>query len=460
MPEIKINLLQQMRERGRAIARRIPRFLFYPLIGVAIFLGVFLFQIALSEESITDAIVELATGSNPLARGGDRLLAGESDDRINILLLGMGGAGHPGPYLTDTMMLVSIRPSDHRLTMLSLPRDLSLPFPGDGWRKINNLNAYAEASAAGSGAQVTAQKLGEVFSLPIHYYVRVDFAGFEQLIDELGGIKMYVDNSFVDREFPDSSFGYRTVSFSKGWQQMDGATALTYVRSRHGSNGESSDFARSQRQQKVIKAIKDNALSVTTFLNIRKISNILDIYQKNVTTNLAPWEIYKLAKMERSFSDADTTVLVLDDHPSSPLYNKIVNGAYVLLPKDETLGQLRDIVAHVFDGQDELKRREQVVIDIRNGTFIEGLASRTSERLVQAGYTVAHIGNSAKKDYQKTVIYDLTGGQKPNALEDIRTRLNANVTTALPAWLQSPDEQGAVAANTDFIIILGTDTKA
>lgn len=460
MEQPDTNFLKFLRTEGSRQIKRIPRFLFYPIIIAVAGIGILSFQIILSDESTTDSFLTRHFFTNPLSLGQDRPLAGEAEDRINILLTGMGGAGHPGPYLTDTMILASIRPSDRKLTLLSLPRDLSLPFPGEGWRKINALNAYAEATEAGTGARKTAEALSRALDTPIHYYIRADFAGFEQLIDELNGIKIYVDNSFIDRQFPDSNYGYRTVSFSKGWQKMDGATALAYVRSRHGTNGESSDFARSQRQQKVIKAVKDNALSLTTFMNIRKIGALLDIYQKNISTNLEPWEIYRLIRLERDITDANITTLVLDNHPSSPLYNKIVNGAYMLLPKDESLEQLKGIVANIFTDMDEFKRREQVVIDVRNGTFIEGLAARTSERLRQQGYTVANIGNAPKKDYEKTVIYDLTQGQKPNVLEVLRADLRANVTTTLPAWLESADEQGNPNALTDFIIILGTDQRA
>ena len=348
----------------------IPRVVLYPIVFAGIFLSVFSFQVLLSDESITDSFRKLNIFSGGLSIGGEKMLAGEADDRINVLLLGQGGPGHDGPYLTDTIIIASIKPSTNEVAMLSIPRDLSVPIPGYDWRKINNINHFGEQDPEKSGPGFAAEVIGDVFDLPIHYYVRVDFSGFEDVVDELGGLKIYVDNSFTDYNYPAANHAFQTISFNKGWQHMDGETALKYARSRHGTNGESSDFARSQRQQKVIKAIKDKALSFTTFLNIRKISGLMDIYNENVLTNLEPWEIFKLAKMGKDVDEENIEVLVLDNHPSSPLYSTVINGAYLLLPKDESFGDLQKIAATMFDANDFLKKTEGAVIEVQNGTRV------------------------------------------------------------------------------------------
>ncbi len=445
----KINFLLEKKQKKKK--RLINKILFYPLIFVGIFILVFSFQIILSGDSLIESIEKINIFQNyGLSLGKDTPLLGEDEDRINILLLGMGGAGHPGPYLTDTMILVSIKPSENKVAMISIPRDLSVPMPGYGWRKINFANHFGEMKEAGSGPKFAADIVSQTFNIPIHYYVRVDFSGFEKLIDELGGIKVDVDNSFVDYQFPTDDYGYQTLSFKAGLQKMDGKTALQYARSRHGTNGESSDFARSKRQHKVIEAIKDKALSFSTFLSYKKMSALLDLYRDHVVTNINIGEIFSFIKLAKKIDTSNVINIVLQDGPDGPLYATNINGAYILLPKDMTFYQLQQIVKYAFEPEKEIKPREQVKIEIQNGTKIEGLAYRTSVNLKNKGYQVIKIGNALNQDYEKTVIYDLTQGANPDALEDLVSKLKANVS---PTDLTKPE----AAQNADFLIILGQD---
>ena len=316
----KINFLTNLFEK-QPKKRGVFKCLFYPLIFLAIFVFIFSFEILLSGESISANISKINIFQTlNFAISKRQVLAGEKEDRINILLLGMGGEGHPGPYLTDTNILVSVQPSTKKVSMVSIPRDLSVPIPGYGWRKINEANHYGEMKEKGAGAQSAASVVSQIFDQPINYYIRVDFSGFEKLINELDGIKVYVDTAFTDSQFPTDNYGYQTVSFEQGLQKMDGQTALNYARSRHGNNGESSDFARSKRQQKVLTAIKDKALAFTTFISYSKISALLNMYKENVSTNLEPWEIYKFYKLAKDFDSNNITNLVLEPSNDSPLF--------------------------------------------------------------------------------------------------------------------------------------------
>lgn len=381
----------------------------------------------------------------------DKLLQGEKEDRINILLLGMGGEGHPGPYLTDTMILVSLQPSTKKVAMVSIPRDLSVPMSGYGWRKINNANHFGEMEEKGTGAKAAADVVSQVLDLPIHYYVRADFSGFSKLIDEIGGIKIYVDKAFTDPQFPTKDYGYQTLTFQEGWQKMNGETALNYARSRHGTNGENSDFARSKRQQKVIQAIKDKTLSFATFLSYRKITALLNMYTNNITTNLEAWEIFKFYKIAKDFDSNNIVNVVLEPTNDGPLYATNINGAYLLLPKDMSFKQVQKMVKYVFQAAPVEKAKVIVKLEIQNGTKIEGLAYRTSVELKSDGYKVTKIGNAQKQDYQSTLIYDLTNGQKSDELSELQTKIKAQVLKDKPEWLSVTD------AEADFIIILGQD---
>jgi anionic cell wall polymer biosynthesis LytR-Cps2A-Psr (LCP) family protein len=271
------------------------------------------------------------------------------------------------------------------------------------------------------------------------------------MIDELGGIKVYVENGFADPQFPTDDYGYQTVIFKQGWQKMNGKTALNYARSRHGTNNENSDFARSKRQQQVLQAIKDEALSFTTFLSYHKISALMKMYQDHIVTNLDIWEMFKLVKLGKKIDKQNIINLVLENGDSGPLYATNIGGAYLLLPRDMSFYQIQQMVKNVFEPQKAVK--EKIKVEIQNGTKIEGLAYQTSLNLKTQGYEIIKISNAQKQNFEKTIIYDLTNGQKLEELENLKSKLKTNTILA------KPDSIGTYSANIDFLIILGQDQQ-
>ena len=115
--------------------------------------------------------------------------------------MGIGGPGHEGPNLTDTIMVISIKPQTHEVALLSIPRDLYVNIPGIGYSKINAAHAYGEEykeSLGTTGVKLAQEVISNVTSLPIHYYIRMDFKGFEKMIDTLGGVDIDVPCNFYD----------------------------------------------------------------------------------------------------------------------------------------------------------------------------------------------------------------------------------------------------------------------
>src|SRR3989338_2988854 len=281
----------------------------------------------------------------------EKVLEGESTDRINILLLGMGGAGNKGATLTDTIIFGSLRPSDKKIALLSIPRDLQVNIPGYGYRKINSVNAYAEGSQPGSGSIAASELIGKTLKQPVHYYVRLDFDAFKEIIDSVGGIEVKIDQSFYDPFYPDEDFGYAPVSFEAGVQTMDGDRALKFARSRHGTNGEGSDFARARRQQKVLVALKQRLLSFDVLLRPKRIKSILESLQSHIQTNITLWEGMRMANL---FKDTDTDQIisrVLDASPEGLLIERNYNGAFVLEPKSGNWDEVAQLAAGLFDDQ-------------------------------------------------------------------------------------------------------------
>ncbi len=411
-----------------------------------------------------------------LVISSDKKLKGEDEDRINFLAMGIGGAGHDGPELTDTIIFASFRPSTDAVGMLSIPRDLTIPIPGYGWRKINHVNAFGEIESPGEGAAFAAQVIGDVLNQEVDYWVKIDFQGFADLIDDLGGVDIYVDNAFVDNQYPTDDFLTQTVFFEQGWQHMDGETALMYVRSRHGSNGEGSDFARSRRQQKVLMALKDKVFSVKTILNPAKVNRILSTLADHIDTNLSTWEIIRLATLVRDIDPSTINNHVLDNSADSPLYDDFINGAYVLLPKNDDWSPVQRLAANIFsEGPNEYDIEDPpteapmfVKVEIQNGTNIAGYAFRTSQLLEGQGFEIVNIGNAAERGYEHTVIYDFTNGQRPDELKLLQEFLAADVAMSASGWIYTneiiPKEISVVPEDPishnadediDFLVILG-----
>lgn len=435
---------------------------------------VFSTQIIISDQNSESWIykIPLLGSFKHLVESADKELKGQDKDRINILLLGMGGKYHEGGYLTDTIMLASLQPSTEKIALLSIPRDLSIPVENMGWRKINNINAYAEVETQGSGGLAASQAISDILDIPVDYYVRIDFEGFINIVDELGGLKIYVDNTLDDYKYPimgqeeaepyESRFEH--LHIDEGLIKMDGELALKYVRSRHAAGVEGSDFARARRQQKVLSAIKDKVFSMRILFKPRMVTGIINELEEHVSTNLKIWEIVKIWELFKDIKTENIFTKVLDNSPDGMLVDLIAEeGAYVLVPRYGDFAEIQYLFNNIFsDAPTQFKEKvlsENATIEVRNGTWINGLASQVAVDLEKYGFDVIRIGNSSRKNFQKSVIYDLTFGEKIESLAILKDKTSANVSYELPQWLI--DDISLELTNIDnpeqpnFILILG-----
>lgn len=454
---VKINLLSKkdnVNPKGKKIFK-VSRFILYLFIILITIFSVFSFQVILSGgEKTSFPGFKFFKNMGQLLKGHENKMQGEDDDRINILLLGNGGYGHNGPNLTDTIVLASIKPSANKIALFSIPRDLLVPLPGYGMGKINNAYAFAEAKSSGTGGIFATQTISNILDMEIPYFIQVDFAGFEKFIDDLDGIDIHVERAFTDYQYPTLNYKYQVVHFDEGNQHMDGDEALKYVRSRHGNNGESGDFARSRRQQKVLQAVREKSLSYKTFLNPKKISNLLNTFSDNSSTNLEIWEIVHLAKMTQDLDTENIISEVLDDSAEGLLYGTKYGEAFVLKPKKGDFSDVQFAAHNIFLQEQVIETKQTAKIEIKNGTKTNGLAGRTSKKLENLGYETLKIGNAPSQDYDKSEIFDLTDGSKKDIVEVLESIFNVNVSKDIPDWV-------AKLANpqTDFYIILGQDSS-
>ena len=262
-------------------------------------------------------------------------LVSSQRESFNIALLGIGGGKHEGPDLTDTIILANVNIKQNKVHMFSIPRDLWIKDKKD---KINSI--YAKAQENKNGISAVKDALQDVTGQKVDYILVLDFEGFIKLVDHLGGINVSVEKSFSDPEYPiagkeEDPCGkpeeeleslatlssqleafpcrYKTIAFTKGETEMNGETALEFVRSRHGIGGEGSDFARSKRQQLVIQSLKEKAFSLGVILNPVKLVGVYNILKANINTNVDIDKVDDFIKLAKKFQSGEVKNYVIDE---------------------------------------------------------------------------------------------------------------------------------------------------
>lgn len=258
-------------------------------------------------------------------------------EKLNILLTGVGGAGHEGTELTDTIILASINRRTQTVSMLSLPRDLYVEIPTSRGKFYGKINEVYQRSLKSSTPELAmaalADKVTEITGEPVDKYLNIDFFGFKKFVDVLGGVEVDVPEDLVDYEYPDENWGYQTFRIKKGFQALSGDTALKYVRSRHST----SDFDRSIRQQLVLKAIKDKLFSIDALTSPTKLSHLYSAVTTHIKTNLQLDELVELALFAKDLKSSQMLSFNLNDGCfQSASFCKV--GGFLYTPAREDFG--------------------------------------------------------------------------------------------------------------------------
>jgi polyisoprenyl-teichoic acid--peptidoglycan teichoic acid transferase len=448
---------EHKKTRTRLIVKNVLFLFLLSFLGIIFFLS----SIAANSESKFATTVKknfLINQISHLISADTKKLAGEEDGRTNLLILGMGGLGHDGAFLTDTIIILSYNHETQETSMVSLPRDFLVQINNASYQKVNYIYTAGEYSENSSGIAYSKKVLSENLGIPIHYAVSIDFFGFEEIIDALGGVSVYIENSFVDYQYPTKNHKIQTVRFEKGENHLSGEEALQFVRSRHGivteGNGfEASDFARSERQFKVIEAIKTKIMSFSTISNPNKVIKLFKILDKYIDTDIEPWEALKFVDILRSMDKEKIFNKVLNDAPGNLLKSatSTLDGAFILVPKNNDYQLLHSFFNNVFK-TDKIDK-EQASVQILNGTSQAGLAGNSSQSLINAGLNVIRIGNAPTSDIETTIIYDLSDNKKPETLKKIQEIILGVRSNILTEDLEDYLYQD----NLDFLIVLGAD---
>jgi LCP family protein required for cell wall assembly len=396
----------------------------------------------------------------PEETAGDDAFAGSGDEAasmqpaleiptINVLLLGSDARPGEGDISnTDTMILLSFDPQNQTAGLLSLPRDLWVPIPGFGYEtRINTAYPLGETYGyAGGGPQLAKDTVSSFIGQPVQYYGRVNFQGFVEVIDMLGGIDVVVPFTIHDEQYPTEDYGVKTFHLEAGPQHLDGETALMYVRTRNVDD----DYKRAERQQQVIRAVADKVLRTDMLATLLpRLPRLLMTIGNTVQTDMPMSLQLELATYLSGSSVREVRQLVLDNRYGEETYSE--EGAWILRP-DRTL--VRAALADFFappastGGAVALGKPEWVRIEILNGTGEPGVAAQTRDLLQSQGYQVVSIGDADRSDYGRTIIINY--GVPDEVVEQVGVdlELDANLSS-----LQGLN----VSAPFDVRIVVGRD---
>ena len=318
-----------------------------------------LFSLFFFKASFTiSQVINQTDNTNKFLPFADNLpeLPEKDPNRINILLLGIRGLedSGDGKLLSDAMILLSIQKNTNQVALISLPRDLYVQlWCSEGKKKINF--AYAQG-----GLDCAKKTVSYLTNLYINYAASIDFEALEETVDVLGGISLYLERPF-EESFQwakegleeDEHWFIKEIDGEEKWvfylpqgkNLLDGKVTLYYVRSRYSTN----DFDRMLRQQQVLMALKEKALSLGVLANPIKIYNLLDVLGKHLRTDASLNDIKNLIGIASSLNADSIKTKIFDTTPEGLLYHTFINEEYVLLPNGDNFEQLQETCKNIFD---------------------------------------------------------------------------------------------------------------
>ncbi|NOK60295.1 MAG: LytR family transcriptional regulator [Chloroflexi bacterium AL-W] len=373
----------------------------------------------------------------------------------NVLVIGVDERpDHPEEGVrSDTMIIAHLDSGGRWTSLLSIPRDTLVEVPDIGFTKLNVAYGHGYTNAETlygidttphqGGMALTAQTIEQFLGWPtrgqrIDYVMQVNFDGFAQIIDALGGVTIDVPERIIDDAYPNPDFSTRRVEFQPGPQIMDGETALVYARTRHGD----SDFARNARQQQVIRAIVTEFQQRGPVGQVMTLPNLREGLDDAVATTMPLGRIDVLLALAwvGSGLNPDDIGQVRFTPELDP--QVVEDGNFSLIWSEDGKRAATDAML-TPPGE----ASERATVQVLNGTGVNGLAGQISGDLESDGFTIIPATDAPTTDVQQTLVYDVNGN-KPRTSRRLADTLNADVR-------QGPPE--GVASTADIVVILGFD---
>lgn len=353
---------------------------------------------------------QLRTNSEKKNPGLDAILKKEAPrppgDPFYMVLIGEDKRAGETVARSDSLMVAYIDPPRKRASILSIPRDTRVTIPGHGKMKINSAMQLG-------GASLVIETVKQYTGLPISHYMEIDFLGFRDLVNAIGGVVVVVPHRINDAKA--ASHVERAVVVEAGPQRLDGAKALTFVRSRKFADG---DFTRIKDQQIFLKALARQTFQLGNIVNLPK---IVDAVVDNVTTDLSVPQMLNLAGDFKGMEQGAVTSAMAPGEP------KYINGVSYVVPDQEKLAA----IVQKMESGEPLEAKAATVtpaattvspsktsVSVRNGAGQAGLAKEVSDLLKRDGFKIPQVGNTARPVYDHTLIVFKTSDAKARAVHD------------------------------------------
>jgi LCP family protein required for cell wall assembly len=376
------------------------------------------------------------------ASGSDSQVLNNGQETVNFLLIG-SDRRPGGSFRTDTMVIAILRPNEGQVSLISIPRDLWVSIPGWENQRINTAYQHGvSVGHPGGGPGLLKETILYNLGIRIDHTAMVEFDGFRQIVDTLGGVDVPVSCAYTDWRLIDPSFNpenennWHLYTTGPGVVHMDGDLALWYARSRQ----KSSDFDRGRRQQEVLRALFVQALQAGT---ITRIPELYENLRSTVETDLGLADLLQLAIYAPKMTNAD----IRSYYIRPPYVNSWITegGAYVLLPNEVAL---QGMLTEAMSPATQIVERQAVVIEVMNGTSITGYETLAATRLNYAGYET-RIVPSDRQDYAYSVLIDKTTAQDPAQSDPVLNVMGLRPGSLIPG----PDPNSSA----HYLLILGYD---
>jgi len=381
--------------------------------------------------------------------------AWDGASRVTVLIIGLdyrdweSGSGAPR---SDTMMLLTIDPQTKTAGMMSIPRDMWVNIPDFEYNRINTAYSLGESwKLPGGGPGLALRTVEEFLGVPIQYYAQIDFSAFERMIDEIGGVKI---TPFQKVTIDAMGDGDIPVTLEEGVTvALPGNLALAYARARHTEDG---DVDRAKRQQEVILGIRERVINYWPSL-VPKIYPLYQEISSGINMNMTLEDALRLALLAREISLTEIKKGVIDYSMAVPITLNLPNGggtADVLKPIPDQIRILRDEIftsggalSPMASGDPtQLMQAEGARVAVLNGSYAEGVASRTMDYFKSQGMNVVLSDNTSDK-VAVSLLVDHSG--KPYLLKYLMAVLNIDASQVRTRF--DPN------ASTDVDIIIGND---
>lgn len=384
----------------------------------------------------------------------------QTEGFTNVLVVGLDTRkGSEGLLNTDTIALISFNHETQETMLISIPRDF---YVSKYATRVNAIYAFTKDKDKTDPFKSLKSEVSAITGQDIHYFVTVKFDSFISLINEFDGIEVCPEEAFTAQypnDYPAKGESqWLFYEFEQGCQDVTGEKALVYARFRYVSKGPSSlasDFSRARRQQEVIEAVKDKAMSQDLTITERASAywKLIQSFQQNITTNIN-FEDVLAGLSYLDTANKDPLNVVLD--PNFGGINNIIitdssSGAYHIKPKDQTYGQIHKELDKIWANAELYKEKPKILVRNWGKTY---LAANHPAKLLEKELTFKEFyvyqNEFGKTDLTGLRVVDFSNGEKAETLKQIMQELSIEKVT-------DPEEIGLTQTKSkeDIVIIVG-----